>query len=223
MKVVVAVAPHPDDETLGCGGTILRHVERGDEVHWLIASSMRAGKAFSEERIARRDAEIAEVARTYGFSSVTSLPFEPAGLDSLPMGEIVKAVGAEFGRMRPQILYIPNRGDAHTDHRVVFDACASCTKWFRYPSLEGVYAYETLSESDVTLQQSDVFRPNHFVEITDFLEKKLEIMKIFESEVMPFPFPRSMRALTALADLRGSQCGVTAAEAFMMLRSIARG
>jgi len=106
----------------------------------------------------------------------------------------------------------------HTDHRAVFDAAAACTKWFRYPSVKRVLAYETLSETDFGLGTELGFRPNVFVDISPFLERKLQAMDIYASEIAPFPFPRSQDALRALARVHGTSSGYHAAEAFQLLR-----
>jgi LmbE family N-acetylglucosaminyl deacetylase len=106
----------------------------------------------------------------------------------------------------------------HTDHRAVFDAGAACAKWFRYNSIRRVFAYETLSETEFTLDAQPPFAPNFFVDITNFLERKLEIMAVYQSEMSEFPFPRSVEAIRALASLRGASSGFRAAEAFQLLR-----
>src|SRR5690606_29742387 len=119
-----------------------------------------------------------------------------------------------------EILYLPNRSDVHTDHRIVFDAGAACAKWFRFPKVRQVLAYETLSETDAAVPYGESFRPNVFVDITEFLARKLEIAELFEGEVLAYPFPRSREAIEALARVRGVAAGYHAAEAFQLLRSL---
>ena len=106
----------------------------------------------------------------------------------------------------------------HTDHRIVFDAVIACTKWFRYPSVKRVLAYETLSETDFSLNTNGRFYPNYFINISGYLEKKIELMSIYISEIAKFPFPRSYEAIRALATLRGAASGYIAAEAFQLLK-----
>ena len=113
---------------------------------------------------------------------------------------------------------IPHRGDVHTDHQVVFDAVGACCKWFRYPSVKRVLAYETLSETEFGLNPQAGFQPNMFVDISLFMERKLELLKIYQSELGEFPFPRSITAVRALAQYRGATSGFEGAEAFMLLR-----
>ncbi len=220
-KVVAVVAPHPDDETLGCGGTLLKHVARGDRVHWIVFTSISIDQGFTEERVLSRDDEIRRVANAYGFAGTHRLNFPTMQLDRMPKADLVGALGAVVKQLGVHTLYVPYRNDAHSDHAVVFDACASCTKTFRYPSVRSVRVYETLSETEYGMKPEDPgFRPNLFVDIAKYMKQKLEIMSIYASEMAAFPFPRSNVALQAQAQLRGTQCGATAAEAFMLLKEI---
>ena len=219
MGKIVVVAPHPDDETLGCGGTLLRHIAEGDDVHWLIITHLHEDLGFSKDRVAEREKEIQQVADHYNLSSVVNLAFPTTRLDSIPMNDVVGGVGNVFHDIEPTTIYMPYRGDIHTDHAVVFDAVASCTKWFRYPSIRRVLAYETCSETDFTLDpDTNGFRPNVFVDITEHLDDKISIMQVYGSELGVHPFPRSESAIRALATLRGAAAGCEAAEAFMLLR-----
>lgn len=220
MKKVLAIAPHPDDETLGCGGTLLRHHLNGDEVHWLILTAVSEARGFSAARVQSRAAEIDAVASAYGFAGVHKADFPTAMLDTLPKGDLIGAVGQVVKSVGAEVLYVPHRYDVHSDHAAVFDAAAACSKSFRYPTVKSVYAYETLSETEFGLRPDGGFHPNLFVDIDGFLDRKLEIMKMFAGEMGPFPFPRSEECIRALATLRGSVAGVSAAEAFMILKEI---
>ena len=132
---------------------------------------------------------------------------------------MVAGISDVFKIFEPEEVFVPHPSDVHTDHRIVFDAAASCTKWFRYPSVKRVLAYETLSETDFGLCADDQgFRPNVFIDIEPFLDGKLQAMDIYASEVGVFPFPRSHEAIRALATLRGAASGFKAAEAFQLLR-----
>jgi LmbE family N-acetylglucosaminyl deacetylase len=218
---ILVVAPHPDDETLGCGGTLLRHRAAGDRVHWLLMTAMKKESGYGASDIARRRKEIAAVAKRYGFSGTHELNFATSRLDELPMRELVDAVGAVVRKVAPACLYLPHPGDVHSDHRVAFEATAACAKWFRFPSVKAVLAYETLSETEFSIDPGAApFRPQRYVDISAQLEKKLEIMALYASELRAFPFPRSEQAVRALAALRGSAAGVNAAEAFMVLKEI---
>lgn len=215
MTSVLAVAPHPDDETLGLGGTLLRHIAAGDAVHWLVLTALpEAGGSLPPGIF---DA----VAAAYGFAGVHRLDLPDARLDTVPLADLVPRIGAVVQRVAPATVYLPHPGDAHTDHRVAFDAAAACTKPFRYPSVRRVLVYETPSETDFGVDPGRLgFRPNVYVDVTTHLERKLEITRLYTGELGVHPFPRNGDALRARAMLHGTVAGVQAAEAFVLLREI---
>jgi LmbE family N-acetylglucosaminyl deacetylase len=215
---ILVVAPHPDDETLGCGGTLLRLAQGGARIAWLIVTSMSATGGFPDEEVKARENEISTVSALYGFSDVFNLRLPTRHLDQLPMADMIASFATVFKSFEPQQVFLPYRMDVHTDHRAVFDAGAACAKWFRYPSVRRVLAYETLSETEFSLDARSVFQPNYFVDITQYLERKIEIMAVYGSEMDEFPFPRSAEAIRALATFRGAGSGYRAAEAFQLLR-----
>ena len=218
MKTIV-IAPHPDDEVLGFGGTLLRRKAEGAKVAWLIMTGISVQYGWSEEKVRQRDGEIKRVSELFGFDEFFKLNFPATQLDHIPMSDLVAGVSAVFRSFEPEEVFVPHPSDVHTDHRVVFNAVASCTKWFRYPSVKRVLAYETLSETDFGMGTDQAFRPNVFVNIELFLSEKLRAMDFYASELGAFPFPRSHEAIRALATLRGIASGCKAAEAFELLRA----
>jgi LmbE family N-acetylglucosaminyl deacetylase len=217
MKTLV-ISPHPDDEVLGVGGTLLRRKAEGAKLAWLIVTSISTVNGWKPEQVEQRAEEIARVTAKFDFDHVFALDFPTAQLDRIPVGDLVGAISGVFNSFQPEEVFVPHPSDAHTDHRAVFEAATSCTKWFRYPSVKRVLAYETLSETDFGLGTELGFRPNVFVDIAPYLEGKLETMGIYASEMAPFPFPRSPEALRALAKVHGAASGYHAAEAFQLLR-----
>jgi N-acetylglucosamine malate deacetylase 1 len=217
VKTLV-IAPHPDDELLGCGGTLLRRKKEGGTVAWLIVTGISTDGGWPADDVRRREGEIAAVREAIAFDAVFPLGLPPARLDTLPLGDLVTRIGAVFREYQPEEVLLPHRGDVHSDHRVVFEAVSSCTKWFRYPSVRRVLSYETPSETGFALAREDAFAPNYFVDIGEHLERKLAAMSIYASELGQFPFPRSLEALRALAAVRGAESGYAAAEAFELLR-----
>lgn len=216
-KNIVVVTPHPDDETLGCGGAILKHIENGDKVFWLIITAM--GASYDEGKRLKRAKELEMVAELYSFEKKIELGFEAAKLDQISDGLLIGKISDAFQAVQPNVIYVPYPSDIHSDHKAVFDATMACTKWFRYPSVEKVLAYETLSETDFTINpDANGFRPSVFINIEQYLDKKIEIMKVYESEISKFPFPRSEKAIQSLAYIRGATSGFEAAEAFMLLK-----
>jgi len=221
MSKVIIISAHPDDETLGAGGTILKHKENGDEVHWLIVTNVFESEGFSNDRVLSRKQEIEEVSMLYSFNKVYNIGYPTMKLNDTILFELVNTISNIFQELEPEIIYVMNRSDAHSDHRIVFDAVMSCTKSFRYPYVKKVLMYECLSETEFApILPERVFQPNYFVDISNFIEKKIEIMKIFDSELGEHPFPRSIKNIEALAIFRGATVGVLYAEAFQMIKYI---
>ena len=216
---VLVVAPHPDDETLGAGGFLLRCRDEGRAVHWLIVTAMNPDDGWHADKIKKRSVEIANVAAAYEFESVTELGFATAKLDTVPKSELIAAIGEAVNLIEPETILIPHRDDAHSDHAAVHDAAAACCKWFRYPTVKDVLVYETLSETDAAIHSSAPFHPTLFIDITNQIEMKLKITSMYGDEIGEMPFPRSLTAIEALATVRGAASGYLAAESFMILRS----
>jgi len=216
----LVVAPHPDDEVLGVGGTLLRRKAEGATLGWLIMTRISVEAGWSDEKVLKRQEEIAQITEFFGFDSVFELGYTTTQLDQIPMSELINAVSSVIESFTPNEIFVPHSSDIHSDHRVTFEAVASSTKWFRSSSVKRVLAYETLSETDFGLGPNRGFQPNVFTNIEGHLENKLRAMGIYSSEVGDFPFPRSNQAISALATLRGASSGFKAAEAFELLREI---
>ncbi len=217
MKTLV-VAPHPDDELLGCGGTILRRKTEGFKLGWLIVTGISEEFGWLQDRVIQRDDEIAKVATGLGIDQVFNLRLPTTKLDTIPMSELIQHLSQVFNEFEPEEVMVPHRGDVHSDHRIVFDAASACCKSFRYPSVRRILSYETLSETELGLDPQAGFYPNVFFDISNFLEQKIELLKIYQSELNTFPFPRSEDAVRALAKYRGASAGFLAAEAFQLLK-----
>jgi N-acetylglucosamine malate deacetylase 1 len=221
MRKVLVVSIHPDDETLGCGGTLLKHRSSSDRLYWLILTNIDEQHGWAAKHVARRQKEIRKVTRLYGFEKTFKLDFPTTKLDTIPMRDLLAPISKVMNEAEPEIIYLPNRNDIHTDHQIGFKAVINCTKNFRFPFIERILMYECLSETEFApALQEIMFIPNVFIDITDFFSRKLEIMKIFESEVMKEPLPRSLETIEALAKYRGSSIGKKYAEAFMLLKEI---
>ncbi len=216
MKTVLVIAPHADDETLGCGGTLLKMKAAGDRFGWLLATSPTPKNGFLVEFARQREQDIRTVKERYGFSFVEILDFPPGGIGETPRKKLVEDLSRVIETFKPHTVFLPFEGDVHSDHRVLFEACQSALKTFRAPDVERILCYETISESDQSFHPS--FIPNVFVDISGFLEEKIDIMNTYSSEIAHSPFPRSEKAIEALAHLRGAQAGFAAAEAFMLMR-----
>jgi LmbE family N-acetylglucosaminyl deacetylase len=220
MKIIV-VSAHPDDEIIGCGGTLLKHKKAGDEIYWLIITNVSVQQGFSEERVSSRQKEIAKVAEMMGFSETIKLDYPTMSLSSSSLLTLIPKVSDVFSRIKPERVYVMNRSDAHSDHRFTFDAVMACTKSFRYPFIKTVMMYECLSETEFAPALPErVFIPNSYVDVSMFFKRKLEVMKVYESELAEHPFPRSIRNMEAQAVMRGATAGVEYAEAFQVILNI---
>jgi LmbE family N-acetylglucosaminyl deacetylase len=213
MKTLV-VAPHPDDETLGVGGTLLRRKSEGAQTAWLIMTQI---DPLEKAKLEIRRDEISKISKIFGFDKTYELGFPTTKLDQIPMSELVNRISKVVNEFQPSEIFLPHPSDIHTDHKVTFQAVSSCIKWFRSPSVTRILAYETLSETEFGLTKENFFRPNYFVDIEKFLDKKIHAMNTYESEVHSFPFPRSVESIRSLSLLRGSSSGFNAAEAFELL------
>lgn len=216
----LVIAPHADDETLGCGGTMLKLIASRTPVHWMIVTDM-IPELFSPERFARREQEIDQVAKDYGVDSVIRCKLPTTKLDTLPIADMVSAIAPHVKEIAPATLFLPYAGDAHSDHAAVFKAASACTKTFRFKSVRRVLIYETLSETDFGVDP-DVsnFRPNSFSDVSDFIDRKIAILRHYAGEMGEHPFPRSESSIRSLATLRGTVAGVRYAEAFMTIKEL---
>jgi N-acetylglucosamine malate deacetylase 1 len=221
MKKILIMAVHPDDETLGCCGTLLKHKTNGDEIHWLIASDIKETEGFEKSAIKKREKEINKVKMLYNFDSVSRLGLSTKKVDEYSMSELITKISKVIMEIKPNVIYLPFKNDVQSDHRYFFNAAYSCTKSFRYSFIKEIYMIETLSETEFAPStKEDSFIPNVFVDISQHLNKKLEIMNVYKSEIGIHPFPRSERNIKALATYRGATSGCEYAEAFMLLKII---
>jgi LmbE family N-acetylglucosaminyl deacetylase len=220
---VLAIAPHADDETLGCGARLLQHQAAGDSICWLIATRGHSPR-WSEELLASKDREIDKVAEAYGFEKVYRLGYPAIRMDTVPLEELIGAIGEAIAEAKPDYVYVNHFGDVHSDHLRVFEATMAVLKPF-YSSKHGVrrvMSYEVPSSTDAMPPiPARNFLPNMFSDVTDFIDRKLELMSMYETEVQPYPLPRSSESIRALARYRGATIGAEYAEAFMLIREIA--
>jgi LmbE family N-acetylglucosaminyl deacetylase len=221
MKKVIVISAHPDDEILGAGGTLLKHKKNGDTLAWLIITGISEDYGFTKERVNSRKDEINQVTKMVGFASVYQLNYPTMSLNSDIVNEMIIKISSIFSEFQPEVIYVMNRSDAHSDHRYTFDAIMACTKSFRYPFIKKVLMYECISETEFAPQLHEkVFIPNYFVDISDFFDRKIEIMQVYQSELGEHPFPRSHKNIEALATFRGATVGVTFAESFQIVKII---
>lgn len=220
IRHALVLAPHPDDEVLGCGGTIARIASGGGSAEVAIVTRGQAPRFDADQADAVR-AEAERAHQALGVSRTHFLDLPAAELDRLPHADLNHAIGKILADVRPDTLFVPFVGDLHLDHRLVFDAAmvAARPRGDGYPVR--ILAYETVSETNWSAPTlSPAFQPNIFIDIADQLEAKLAAFSCFASQLRPFPDERSLGTLRALALVRGSTITRVAAEAFMLIREV---
>ncbi|TAN56503.1 MAG: PIG-L family deacetylase [Rhodospirillales bacterium] len=223
---VLVVATHPDDECLGCGGTMARHSSKGDSVHVLIvaegvtarSSFITSAESENELFVLRSAAENA--ANAVGAQPPEFLSLPDNRLDSIAMLDIVKKIEEVVKRTCPDIVYTHHGGDLNIDHRIVHQAVLTACRPLPGSKIRKILAFEILSSTEWATPGADAFRPNHFVDVSAHWKAKLAALRVYESEMRPFPHSRSLEAVEALSKFRGASAGMPCAEAFMILRSI---
>lgn len=220
MKTVLVIAPHPDDEVLGCGGTIVKHSQQGNEVHLCVVTKAYPPE-WPEAEIEKRREEVFKSNEVLGIKKTHFLDLPTVKLDTIPQKDINALITKVITDVNPEILYIPNKGDVNSDHKIVFNAAMIAVRPRNSTPVQRVLSYETLSETEWSAPDpQESFIPNVFVDITATLETKLKAMSQYKLELKEFPHPRSLEAISAQAKLRGSTIGRAAAEAFMLIREI---
>jgi LmbE family N-acetylglucosaminyl deacetylase len=219
---ILTIAVHPDDETLGCGGTLLNYAAQGAALHWLLVTAAHAPE-FTPEQIEQQAQQVRAVEQAYPFAALHWLELPSIRLETLPLNQIVVALRQVIEQVRPEVVFVPNRSDVHSDHRVVFQASLAVLKAFYMRSLgvRRVLACDTISETEAAPPlPENAFVPTTFVDVSATFERKLEIMHLYQTEVHPDPFPRAPGAIRAQARYRGATVGVEYAEAFMLIREV---
>lgn len=226
MKVLV-VAAHPDDEVLGCGATIARHVDAGDEVEVLILAEGVTSRDPERDALARTDdlAHLRDAARQaadiLGVSRLHLGDLPDNRMDALPLLEVVKRVEAALDAALPQMVYTHHPGDLNQDHRVVSQAVSVACRPIPGQVVRSLLWFETVSSTEWQPPGGgEAFAPNWFVDVTSWQAHKLDALAAYQCEMRPWPHPRSMQTVADLLRWRGAQCGCAAAEAFMLARHI---
>lgn len=220
---LLIIAPHADDETLGCGGTIAKLSNLGKEVFVLIATNANVGapELFSQELINKVREEALSAHSLLGVKETLFAEFPAPCLDTFPIYKIANHISEILTRYNIDSMLIPHRGDIHLDHRRLFEASLIAARPIGTQKVKRIYAYETLSETEWAAPfPDDNFLPQIFVNIKDQLPKKLEAFSCFKSQIKDFPHPRSIKNIESLARLRGSTVSCEAAEAYSLIREI---
>lgn len=221
---VLIFAPHPDDEVLGCGGVIAKHISEGDSVFVCITTCGHP-PIFNDDLMKEKGwphtlyPEISEAHKILGVTQTYYLDFPAADIESIKRFELNGRIINLIQDIKADILYMPHFGDMQKDHTILTESIMVAVRPKYEHRVKRVLAYETLSETEWNIPHSkNTFIPNVFVDIGDFMDKKLKAMNCYQSQLSDFPDPRSLEAVESLAKLRGSTMHAKAAEAFMLIR-----
>ena len=220
------IAAHPDDEVLGCGGTMARLAQKGCAVYVAIL-----GEGITSRFAEREEADPAQLAALHdrsrqaadllGVQRLFQLDLPDNRFDTVPLLDVVKKIEELVEMLRPEIVFTQHGGDLNVDHNIVYRATLTATRPMAGCPVRSVYSYEVASSSEWAFSKfAPVFKPTVFADISATLDQKIAAMATYESEARPFPHPRSGRALRAIAERWGSTAGLEAAEAFELVRAI---
>lgn len=218
-RKILVFAPHADDEVIGIGGTLLKHIEHGDDAFVVYITHPKEDFGFESIFDQKRRHDISECMAEIGLSSSNYeiLGFEPAGLSYENIRHLTQELKRVVKNLSVDTIYVPNHSDVHSDHYFVAKAADVISKSFRCESIKRVISYETISETDVSLLSDGNYKPNLYVNIEQFIEKKLALLRHYKSEMAEPPFPRNADIIKAHAQWRGSQAGYLFAEAHKIL------
>lgn len=220
---ILVVAPHPDDEVLGCGGLLAKYAGEGDSTYVAIMTNGHVGapELFSIDGVMELRAEAIEAHKTLGVKNTYFFDYPAPRLETTPAYQIANELNKLINQLSVEKLYLPHRGDMHRDHAVIFYAALVAARPINNCPVKDIYTYETVSETEWAPPfGSDVFIPNVFHDITNTFSIKVQAMKRFASQIKQYPHPRSIEALESLAKLRGATVGIPYAESFALIRSI---
>lgn len=227
MTTALVVAAHPDDEVLGCGGTIARLVDTGWSVHTLILAEGSTSRDLHRDRSAHQskleelESSASRAGRILGTTSTKLATLPDNRMDGLELLDVVKLIEAEVQRLQPTRVLTHHLGDVNVDHRVIHQAVAAACRPLPGSCVRQLHFFEVPSSTEWRPAHSSIaFAPCLFVDIGSTLGRKLDALQAYSSELRPFPHPRSLQAVESLARWRGATAGCEAAEAFEIGRWI---
>lgn len=225
---ILVVAAHPDDEVLGCGGAIAKHTQNGDQVHILILAEGATSRNLERDRqlfqseLLSLETAANQASKILGVNSLSLHDFPDNRMDSCDLLDIVKTIEQSIDQYQPKIVYTHHAGDVNIDHQLIHQATVTACRPIPSQTVQTLLFFEIPSSTEWQTSGSALpFIPNWFVDISETLECKLQALKAYESEMRPYPHPRSLEAVEYLARWRAATIGVKAAEAFMLGRHIA--
>ncbi len=220
MSAVLVVVAHADDEVLGCGGAIARHVAEGDQVHVVfVADGVTSRGGAGTDELARRQQATERACAILGVKSMAFFGMPDNRLDSVPLLDIIQPLEAICANLAPLVVYTHHCGDLNVDHRITHEAVMTACRPLPSASVREILTFEVMSSTEWGGGAAP-FLPNLFIDIGTQLETKMRALDAYELEMRAFPHSRSLEHIRHLARHRGSSVGVEAAEAFMVVRLI---
>lgn len=220
MNTVVIVAAHPDDEVLGCAGTIALHSKRGDAVHIVFLADGENSRVEASPQLSMRRTMAENAMRTLGARSVQFFDFPDNAMDSVPFLRIVQTLEQVLKPLQPHLVYTHFGHDLNIDHRLTYQAVLTACRPQPGQSVKAIYCFEVPSSTEWSPGASPAFQPNLYVDISSVLLQTQAALACYEKELRPWPHSRSAEAILARQRYRGSCVGVEAAESFMIEREI---
>ena len=219
MKKILVVCAHPDDETLGLGGTLANYSKKGNEIMVLVLATGQFTRDDSTKGITKRKNQCKKACSILGINKIKFLEYKDQNLEFIPLTEITKKIEVEINNWKPSIIYTHFWEDANQDHRRTYEAVLVATRPTAEFFVNKVICFETPSSTDWAKNNS-YFNPNLFVDISDVVNKKIKAFSQYKNEIQKYPASRSKESLLTRAQYWGSKIGVNAAESFVILREI---
>lgn len=221
-RSILIIAAHPDDEVLGVGGAILKHIAEGDTVDILILGDGELSRdSGTEDSVKERANQAIQVGKKLGVARVYLEKLPDNQFDSLPLLSIVKVVEKYIEKARPTIVYTHHWADLNVDHKLTLQAVLTACRPQPGFCVKKILAFETPSSTEWEKKRGDsVFTPIEYHNITDYIERKIEVLKQYEAEMRSWPHPRSFEGVRTLAKYRGMEVGYEYAEAFEVVRDL---
>tara|TARA_R110002096_G_scaffold94635_6_gene212938 strand:- start:34986 stop:35693 length:708 start_codon:yes stop_codon:yes gene_type:complete len=225
---ILVVSAHPDDETLGCGGTIARYLHEGADVRVIFMAEGITARFDDTELQTEKVKKISHIRNSNAIKALSCLTLDEKNiylndnyccrLDTVPQINLVKLIEHHIKDFKPDIVFTHSKNDTNIDHRITFQVSLAATRPIFDKTIKAIYSYEVLSSTE--WNYPNPFLANHFIDISDYIDKKILAMQAYEDEMREIPHPRSEEAIKALASYRGCQSGLRYAEAFTLIRSI---
>lgn len=221
-KKILIVAAHPDDEVLGCFGTVAKLIKDGYEAYTLILSEGKTSRGkISQNELDLLQGEMLNANNLIGIKKVFAANFPDNAFDSVALLEIVKEIEKIKDKIMPEIIFTHHIGDMNIDHQITHKAVLTATRPMKEECVKTIYSMEVPSSTEWNSFSSQMaFVPNVFFEIDDTIDLKVDAMAQYKSELTEYPHPRSLKHLKELAKVNGTKVGLNYSENFMLIRSI---